>query len=319
MADKESADATSQATRRAPSKKTKSTRTKTSARKSSATSRSRTKPGETAKRKSVLKSTSKKSKRASSRVKSKKTKRRKRPKAPKIPIDVQVAAVLSSLEGVADPRVLNDMSARYGIFTQKAFGVSMSNIQQVAKPLGLNHDLALALWKTGWYEARMLTSFIDDPELVTSVQMDAWCADFDNWGICDTICFNLFDRTPHAWRKMVQWCKRDEEFIKRAGFALLWSLTVHDKTAGDDQFVQGLVQVLRGANDNRSLVKKAVNMALRAVGKRNRGLNAAAIAIAQRLTESQNSDARWVGSHALRELTSESVVSRLRAREAKVK
>lgn len=219
--------------------------------------------------------------------------------------------MLSSLQSVADPRVLNDMSARYGIFTDKAFGVSMSNIQQVAKPLGRNHELALALWNTGWYEARMLTSFIDDPELVSSAQMDSWCADFDNWGICDTLCFNLFDRTPHAWRKMLQWCKREEEFIKRAGFALLWALTVHDKNASEDQFVQGLVMVLRGASDNRHLVKKAVNMALRAVGKRNRALNAAAIAIARRLTESANSDARWVGSHALRELTSDSVVSRL--------
>jgi len=318
MADKESTD--DRMGGGATDKKAKAARPKTSARRSaSSAATSETKTRKTAKRKSAVKSTSKKSKRVSSRVKSKKSKRRKKSKAPQIPMEEQVAAVLDSLQNVADPRVLNDMSARYGIFTDKAFGVSMSNIQQVAKPLGRNHDLALALWNTGWYEARMLTSFIDDPELVTSMQMESWCADFDNWGICDTLCFNLFDRTPHAWRKMIQWCKREEEFIKRAGFALLWALTVHDKTATDDQFVQGLVMVLRGANDNRPLVKKAVNMALRAVGKRNRGLNAAAIAIARRLTESQNSNARWVGSHALRELTSESVIARLGARAAAAK
>jgi 3-methyladenine DNA glycosylase AlkD len=313
MADDERSDASNRAGARATGKSSKSPRSKKSNRKSasSAASKLKTKAAKTSKRKSSLKSASKKSKRSASRVKSKKSKRRKVSKAPQIPIEDQVTAVISALQSVADPRVLNDMSARYGIFTDKAFGVSMSNIQQVAKPLGSNHELALALWNTGWYEARMLTSFIDDPELVTSAQMDSWCADFDNWGICDTLCFNLFDRTPHAWRKMLQWCKRDEEFIKRAGFALLWSLTVHDKTATDDQFVQGLVMVLRGANDNRPLVKKGVNMALRAVGKRNRGLNAAAIAIARRLTESANSDARWVGSHALRELTSDSVASRL--------
>lgn len=224
--------------------------------------------------------------------------------------------MLASLKQLADKRVLEDMSKRYGVYTTKAFGASMSNIQKVARPLGRNHELALALWETGWYEVRMLTSFVDDPALVTSAQMDEWVRDFDNWGICDTLCFNLFDRTPHAWRKVAQWGKQESEFIKRAGFALLWSLTVHDKAASDEQFRQGLVLILRAASDDRHFVKKAVNMALRAIGKRNFALNGAAIVIARRLAESSEASARWVGKDALRELTSASVARRLASRRS---
>lgn len=234
-------------------------------------------------------------------------------------LDAQVKTVLKSLEHLAEKRVLEDMSKRYGIYATKAFGVSMSNIQKLAKPLGRNHELAAALWETGWYEARLLTSFIDEPSRVTSAQMDSWVRDFDNWGICDTLCFNLFDRTPHAWRKVAQWSKQESEFVKRAGFALLWSLTVHDKAATDEQFRQGLVLILRAASDERHFVKKAVNMALRAVGKRNIALNAAAIVIARRLAESSNASPRWVGKDALRELTSPSVTRRLASRHPGLK
>ncbi len=229
-------------------------------------------------------------------------------------LEDQVKAVLESLKRLADKRVFEDMSKRYGIHTNKAFGVSMSNIQKAAKPLGRNHELAAALWDTGWYEARMLTSFVDEPARVTSAQMDRWCRDFDNWGIVDTLCFNLFDRTPHAWRKVTQWSNQQAEFVKRAGFALLWSLTVHDKLAGDEQFLQGLVLVERGAADERHFVKKAVNMALRAIGKRNPALNDAAVTVARRLAESPSTAERWVGKDALRELTSPSVTRRLTSR-----
>ena len=204
--------------------------------------------------------------------------------------------------------------ARYGLPSDKALGVSMANIQVLAKRLGRNHELAAALWDTGGYEARMLTSFVDEPERVTAAQMDRWCCDFDNWGICDTLCFNLFDRTPHAWKKVAQWCERDEEFIKRAAFALLWSLSVHDKQADDASFVRGLGLIERAADDERNFVKKAVNMALRAIGKRNRALNAAAVKVARRLADSPNPAARWNGKDALRELTSPAVARRLSAR-----
>jgi 3-methyladenine DNA glycosylase AlkD len=240
-------------------------------------------------------------------------------KAAQSSLDTQVQLVLASLEKLAEKRVLEDMSKRYAIYTNKAFGVSMSNIQKVAKPLGKNHELAIALWETGWYEARMLTSFVDDPALTTESQMERWARDFDNWGIVDTLCFNLFDRTPHAWKKVAAWCPRKEEFIKRAGFALLWSLTVHDKTAPDEKFISGLTFVEQEADDDRNFVKKAVNMSLRAVGKRNGALHKAAVTVARRLADSPKAAPRWIGKDALRELSSDSVIRRIESRRPTAK
>jgi 3-methyladenine DNA glycosylase AlkD len=207
-----------------------------------------------------------------------------------------------------------DGMARYNIPSDHAFGVSMKNVQTLAKRLGKNHALAEALWKTGWYEARLLAAYVDEPSGVTAGQMDRWCRDFDNWGICDTVCFVLFDKTPHAWGKVEQWAGRREEFVKRAAFALLWGLTVHDKQAGDDRFERGLALIERAAADERHLVKKAVNMALRATGKRNRALNALAVATARRLAASKDASAAWVGKDAVRELTGAAVAKRFSAR-----
>ena len=206
-----------------------------------------------------------------------------------------------------------DGMARYGIPSDKAFGVAMKDMKVLGKKLGRNHELAAALWDTGAYEARMVCSFVDDPALITAAQMDRWCHDFDNWAICDTICFNLFDRTPHAWAKVAQWSTRRNEFEKRAAFALLWSLSVHDKRADDERFVRGLVFIERAATDGRNFVKKAVNMALRAIGKRNLALNVAAVDVARHLAHSQAAAARWVGTDALKELTSPAVTKRFRA------
>jgi 3-methyladenine DNA glycosylase AlkD len=189
----------------------------------------------------------------------------------------------------------------------------MKDIKALGKRIGCNHDLAIALWDTDVYEARMLASFVGDPARLTSVQMDRWCRQFDNWAFCDAMCFNLFDRTPHAWSKVSQWSSKRGEFEKRTAFALLWSLTVHDKQAGNEPFIRGLTLIERAANDERNFVKKAVNMALRAIGKRNRALNAAAIVIARRLAESADPTARWVGSDALRELTADALIKRLKA------
>ncbi|HSQ21026.1 MAG TPA: DNA alkylation repair protein [Blastocatellia bacterium] len=222
--------------------------------------------------------------------------------------------MLESLELLAEERVLDDMSKRYGIYTTKAFGVSMANMQKVARPLGRNHELAAALWDTGWYEARMLTSFVDEPELVTPAQMDRWCGDFDNWGICDTLCFHLFDRTPHAWHKVAQWSHRKSEFVKRAAFALLACLALHDKQASDRWFVDGLLLIERAATDERNFVKKGVSWALRAIGRRNTSLNSAAVTLARRLADSTSPAARWVGNDALRDITSSVVTKRLAAR-----
>lgn len=225
-----------------------------------------------------------------------------------VPTDVPSA--LAWLERNSS-RSVRDGMARYAIPSDKAFGVSMSNIQKLAKLLGKNHALAAALWTTGWYEARTLAAYVDEPARVTPAQMDRWTRDFDNWAICDTLCFALFDRTPHAWGKVERWSDQRGEYVKRAAFALLWGLTVHDKLAGDAPFVRGLVLIERAAADERHFVKKAVNMALRAVGKRSLALNAAALQVARRLADAPEPAPRWVGKDALRELTSPSVARRL--------
>jgi 3-methyladenine DNA glycosylase AlkD len=222
----------------------------------------------------------------------------------------KVASAISWLKCHSTKRTLDGM-ARYAIPSDNAFGVSVSDIRVLGKRLGQNHELAAALWDTGWYEARMLTSFVDEPARVTPAQMDRWCRDFDNWAICDSLCFHLFDRTPHAWGKVTQWSSKRDEFGKRAAFALLWALTVHDKHADDERFVQGLRLIERATDDDRNFVKKAVNMALRVIGKRNPALNAAAVTVARRLADSPQAAARWVGTDALRELTSPAVIRRV--------
>ena len=202
--------------------------------------------------------------------------------------------------------------ARYGIPSDHAYGVAMRDIKVLGTVLGRSQPLAVALWATGVYEARMLASFVGDPERLTAPQMERWCKDFDNWAFCDAMSFNLFDRTPHAWTKVAQWSSRRNEFEKRTAFALLWSLTVHDKSAGDELFEQGLALIEREAGDERHFVKKATNMALRAIGKRNRALNSLAVTVARRLANSKDATARWVGKDALRELTSPAVMRRLK-------
>lgn len=201
--------------------------------------------------------------------------------------------------------------ARYAIPSDDAFGVSVGTLRTYAKKLGRDHELAEALFRDGHYEARMLACFVDDPARVTPAQMERWCRTFDNWAICDTACFHLFDRTPHAWNKVVAWAPRREEFVRRAAFALLASLSVHDKKSADAPFLRGLRLIERAAQDERNFVKKAVNWALRSLGKRNAALNAASRKVAERLAASPQPAARWVGKDALRELTSPSVRKRL--------
>ena len=223
---------------------------------------------------------------------------------------VQVEQVLSWLRRTGS-QAGRDGMARFAIPSDRAFGVPVGALRQQARRLGINHELAAGLWETGWYEARMLAVFVDEPARVTSAQMDRWCRDFDNWAIVDTACFHLFDHTPHAWRKVALWAARRGEFAKRAAFALLWSLSVHDKDAGDAPFFAGLQLIEREAGDERHFVRKAINMALRAVGKRNLALNAAAVSVARRLAGAPESAPRWIGKDALRELTSASVAQRL--------
>jgi 3-methyladenine DNA glycosylase AlkD len=201
--------------------------------------------------------------------------------------------------------------ARYGLVARKVFGVTVAEVRRLAARLGHDHALALALWETGWYEARLLAAFVDEPGRVTSAQMDRWARDFENWGDCDTTVMHLFDRTPHAWRKVGVWCGRRSEFVKRAGFALIASLALHDRSAPDSRFVAALALVAREAGDDRNFVKKAVNWALRSVGSRNAALHARAVALATELAAASEATPRWIGKDALRQLATPATRKRL--------
>jgi 3-methyladenine DNA glycosylase AlkD len=193
--------------------------------------------------------------------------------------------------------------ARYAIPSHNAYGVPVGALRKHAKALGRDHELAGALWETGRYEARMLACFIDVPAAVTAAQMDRWCRDFDSWAICDTACFHLFDRTPHAWRKVDQWSRRRGELARRAAFALLACLALHEKAAADEPFLQRLALIEQAATDGRNFVKKGVLWALRAIGERNAALRGAAAASAARLAESPDATARWVGKGVRKKLS----------------
>lgn len=216
-------------------------------------------------------------------------------------VDRQVQETLAWLERRGTRKNRNGM-ARYGIVAKKAFGVSVAALRDRAKRLGKNHDLALALWETGWYEARMLAAFVDEPSRVTPAQMDRWARDFDNWAVCDHACFHLFDKTPHAFTRIHKWAPRKEEFVKRAAFALLASVALHDKTAPDAPFVKCLPLVEKAAADDRNFVKKGVSWALRGIGQRNAALRVKARALARRLIESPSQSAQWTGRDVLRGL-----------------
>ncbi len=227
------------------------------------------------------------------------------------PMEERVHEALSLLREFATEHDFANLE-RFGITVDKAFGVSVGNIQKVAKQIGRSHELAEALWQTGWYEARMLCAFVDEPAKVTPEQMERWCADFDNWGICDTLCFKLWDQLPFAWDMVDRWSKSPELYAKRTAFALMWSLAAHDKGDAGEPFLHGLKLIEEAAFDDRHFVIKAVNMALRCIGRRSVALNNAAVDVARRLAESNNSSARWVGKDALKELTSEAVQERMK-------
>jgi 3-methyladenine DNA glycosylase AlkD len=211
-----------------------------------------------------------------------------------------VDAAVAALRGLASESVRDGM-ARFAIPSDKAFGVPVGDIRKLAKQLGRDPALAAGLWATGLYEPRMLACFVDDPAAVTPRQMDAWCRDFDSWAICDTACFHLFDRTPHAWKKVAAWSNRAGEFQKRAAFALLASLALHDKKGADEPYRDALLLIERESTDNRNFVKKAVNWALRGIGGRSPALRTAAEVTARHLAESADRTARWIGKDALRE------------------
>lgn len=222
--------------------------------------------------------------------------------------------VITRLRNLSNPDGLAGM-VRFGITTANSLGgISSPTLQKLAKEIGRDHALAQTLWASGIHEARLLACMIDDPRSVTEEQMEQWVRDFDSWDVCDTCCGYLFDKTPISYQKALEWTEREEEYVKRAGFALMAYLAVHDKKAADEQFIKFLPAIKREATDGRNFVKKAVNWALRQIGKRNKRLNDTAIEGAHAIAELDSRSARWIASDALRELTGEAVQRRLQAR-----
>ena len=221
-----------------------------------------------------------------------------------------VTKVVAELKAHANPANVAGM-ARYGINQKNTLGVSIPRLRAMAREIGPDHALALELWASGIHEARILAGLVDDPARVTAAQLERWAKDFDSWDVCDGVCSNLFDKTPFAWDKAVAWSARPEEFVKRAAFVLMAALAVHDRKAPDGLFRKFFPLMEREATDERNFVKKAVNWALRQIGKRNLALNGDAIAAAKRIRKIDSKSARWIASDALRELESDAMRKRL--------
>jgi len=219
--------------------------------------------------------------------------------------------ILRKLKSLSNSKAVEGMT-RFGINPKNTFGVSIPDIRKMASEIGKKHELALQLWSSEIHEARILAGMIDDPKLMTEKQMEEWAKDFDSWDVCDQVCSNLFDKTKNAYEKAIEWTKSEKEFVKRAGFVLMACLAVHDKKANDNNFVKFFPLIKKESVDERNFVKKAVNWALRQIGKRNKNLNTKAIATAEEIQKIDSKSAKWIASDALRELTSKQVQKRLR-------
>jgi 3-methyladenine DNA glycosylase AlkD len=219
--------------------------------------------------------------------------------------------IVTRLKAHANRAAVEGM-ARFGINPKNTLGVSIPVIRKLAREAGRDHRLAAQLWASGLHEARILASMVDDPREVTEKQMESWVEDFDSWDVCDQCCSNLFDKTPLAYEKAYAWSSRNDEFVKRAGFVLMATLAVHDKKADDSQFEGFLPIIERESTDERNFVRKAVNWALRQIGKRNLALNRLALTAAGQIQRKNSKTARWVASDAIRELTSDKVRKKLK-------
>jgi 3-methyladenine DNA glycosylase AlkD len=221
-----------------------------------------------------------------------------------------VKDVLDKLRSKARPDQLGGM-ARYGMSIDRRLGVSIPDMRKLAKETGKDHTLALELWNTGIAEARIVAALVDEPDKLTEQQMEDWVKDIDSWDVCDQVCMNLFEKTPLAWKKIIDWSERDEEFVKRTAFSLIACVAWHDRTASDAKIMQFLPVIKKGATDERNFVKKAVNWALRTIGKRNLNLNKAALDAAREIRQLDSKAARWIAADAIKELESEAVLGRL--------
>jgi 3-methyladenine DNA glycosylase AlkD len=219
--------------------------------------------------------------------------------------------VLKKLESMGNPSAEAGM-ARYGIRARRVFGVSVPKLRALAKSIGKSHELALELFDAGIHDAKVLAALVDDPAKVTKKQMDSWAKRSENWGDCDSCCCCLFDRTPHAYVMVAKWSKSKHEFVKRAAFSMIAGLASHDKAAPDAKLAAFLPIIKRESTDERNFVKKAVNWALRGIGKRNKKLNKLAIKTAEEIARLDSRSARWIAADALRELKSEGVQRRLK-------
>jgi 3-methyladenine DNA glycosylase AlkD len=224
--------------------------------------------------------------------------------------------IIQKLRTLSNSKAIEGM-ARFGITPQKTFGVSIPNLRKIAQEAGRNRDLAQKLWASDIRETRILASMIDEPKKVTEKQMERWVKDFDYWEICDQCCMNLFEKTQFAYPKAEEWSQREEEFVKRAGYVLMARLAVSDKKAEDSRFEKFFHLIKRGSTDHRNFVKKAVNWALRQIGKRNLDLNKKAIKVAEEIQKIDSKAAKLISSDAIRELKSMPVQKRLRKKEIK--
>jgi 3-methyladenine DNA glycosylase AlkD len=218
--------------------------------------------------------------------------------------------VINKLESLSNPEDVAGM-ARFGIQASKAYGVRMPELTRIAKEAKYDHELADKLWKHGYTETRILACMIDDPKLVSEEQMERWVLEFNSWDVCDQCCMKLFRRTPYAYQKIDEWSYREEEFVRRAAFTLIATLAVHDKKAPDERFIELFPVIIEASTDNRNFVKKAVNWALRQIGKRNLNLNKKAIEFARKIDKIDSQSAKWIAKDALRELEGEKVQKRL--------
>jgi 3-methyladenine DNA glycosylase AlkD len=221
--------------------------------------------------------------------------------------------ILTYLKKKGSAAAIDGMS-HFGINVEKAFGVSIPVIRELAKQHKKDHALALELWASGYREARILASMVDDPKLCTEKQMEGWVLEFDSWEVCDQTCFGLFARSDYGWKKAFEWPHREEEYVRRAGFALMAAFTLHKTKATDEELLSFFPLIEKYSTDERNFVRKAVNWALRQTGKRNRNLNTHAIVLSEKLMNSANKSARWIGKDAYRELTGDGVKKTLERR-----
>lgn len=221
-----------------------------------------------------------------------------------------VEEIIEKLNEFANPSNVEGM-AKFGMAAEKRLGISIPDLRKIGKQIGKNHQLALELWKTGIPEAQIVSALIAEPDKLTEEQMEEWVEDINSWDTCDQVCMNLFDKSPLAFKKVFDWSEREEEFVKRTAFSMIACIAWHQKNISDKKLIEFFPLIKRESTDERNFVKKAVNWALRHIGKKNKNLNKAALKLAYEIKEIESKSARWIANNAIKELESEAVQNRL--------